>query len=332
MAMSIGVDYTAENWKTCLMENGQTLELCSFVDSTAALAYVEHICARYPEPTLALSSVLRTAPLNFMTNQQLNEEPQRYSNGLQGNVNNFLIAAKSINLSSYCVPGIKQLSTVPAHRKLNRLEMGSADQLCTVAMLLYRLCEREAAWSEMNFLYLEVQQNSMSILVIEDGQIVNGISEIRLHLRVDGDCSYSFGSNHHESTYRSDWLDPGDAFVDEVGHGHAREHAFWEGLAQELAGLMAIHHCEDIVVLGQHKETVIEWFDDMYQLYHFPYKESDRQGFEAAIGAAIIAEGLAHIGLAAEVVERLQIRSAISSDVNAPALPEMREPYPQLPR
>ena len=24
MAMSIGVDNTAENWKTCLMENGQT--------------------------------------------------------------------------------------------------------------------------------------------------------------------------------------------------------------------------------------------------------------------------------------------------------------------
>ena len=46
----------------------------------------------------------------------------------------------------------------------------------------------------------------------------------------------------------------------------------------------------------------------------------------------IIAEGLAHNGVAEEVVERLQIRRAISSAVNAPTRPQMPAPYPQLPR
>ena len=316
MPMSIGIDSTKADWKTCLMENGQTLELCSFVDFAAVLAYVEHLCALYPEPTITVSY------------------PDSSRNGIEP----FLTAVKTINLNSYCLPGIKQLPTVPAHRKLNRLQMGAADQLCTVAMLLYRLCERETAWSEMNFLCLQVEQDSLGILVVQDGQIVNGlsgtagVSEVRLHLHMDGDFSYSFGSDHHESIYRSDWLNPAEASKHELSNGHARQHAFWEGLAQELAGLMAIHHCEDIVVLGQQKETVIEWFDDLYQLYHFLYKDSDRQGFEAAIGAAILAEGLSHNGVAAEVVERLQIRSAISSAANVPALPQTPAPYPQQPR
>lgn len=338
MAMSIGVDYASENWKTCLMENGQTLELCSFVNVADVLAYVEHICARYPEPTLAFTSDLHTPLLNFTTHQQLGEAPRWPIHRSRNDINSFLLALKSINLSSYCLPNIKQLPTVPAHRKLNRLEIGTADQLCTIAMLLYRLCEREAAWSEMNFICLEVQPDSLSILVIENGQIVNGIggtigvSEMRLHLRLDGNFSYSYRPDHSESTYRSDWLNPEIAFENEVGNGHARQHALWEGLLQELAGLMAIHHYEDIVVLGQHKETAIEWFGDMYQLYHFPYNESDRPDFEGTTGAAIIAEGLAYPGLAAEVVERLQIRSAISSAVNAPILPQTRALYPQLPR
>ena len=314
MAISIGIDSTTQNWKTCLMENGAILELCSFADAAALLAYVEHICALYPEPTVAVPYSDRSL-IEALHN-----------------------ALKSINLNSYCLPQIKELPTIPAYRKLNRLQMGAAGQLCTVAMLIYRLFERETAWSEMNFLLLEVQQDSVSIQVVEDGQIVNGlsgmadVSEIRLHLRLDGNFSYSFGSDHRESTYRSDWLNPVDASKHELVNGHARKYAFWEGLAQELAGLMAIHHCEDIVVLGQRKEAVIEWFDDIYQLYHFPYKDSDRPGFEAATGAAIVAEGLAHNGLAAEVVERLQIRGAISSsDVNAPTRLQTPAQYQQLP-
>ena len=60
MTMSIGIDYKAGMWKTCFTENGQTIELCTFADSNATLAYIEDICAFYPEPIIALSSTLET--------------------------------------------------------------------------------------------------------------------------------------------------------------------------------------------------------------------------------------------------------------------------------
>ncbi len=60
MTMSIGIDYKAGAWKTCFTENGQTVELCTFADCDAILAYIEDICASYPEPIIALSSSLET--------------------------------------------------------------------------------------------------------------------------------------------------------------------------------------------------------------------------------------------------------------------------------
>ena len=90
------------------------------------------------------------------------------------------------------------------------------------------------------------------------------------------------------------------------------ERAVWEGLTQDMAGLMAIHHIEDIVVLGKYQDALSEYFADKYQVYLFPPNEADMVGREAALGAAIIAEGLYLPGLASEVVERLHIREAIA--------------------
>ena len=95
-----------------------------------------------------------------------------------------------------------------------------------------------------------------------------------------------------------------------------REQAFWEGLSEDVAGLMAVHHFEDIVVIDRRsttqdkldKSTVVDRLGDSYQLYLYPQRESEPEGFETAIGASLIAEGLFRPSLASEVVERLQIK------------------------
>jgi len=56
------------------------------------------------------------------------------------------------------------------------------------------------------------------------------------------------------------------------------------------------------------KDAFIERFADSYQVYLFPYSQPDYEGFEAASGAATIAEGLYGQNARAEIVERLQIR------------------------
>ena len=298
MVLNIGVDCSANEWKTCLMEHGRLLQLSSFTDAAAMLAYVQHICAHYPEPTIALSSDLNTyfAALHTLTEQQFYEMTLYRSDQSWGDkLKELFIAIGAMNLRSYCIPAVAYVDSIPAYRKLNRADMGTSGNLCALTTILSRMREREAAWSEMRFLYLEVGHVTKSIVVVEDGYIINGI-----------------GTQEH--MYRGNWLDEleSDALVEE---------AFWEGLTQDLAGLMAIHHFEDIVVREQsaaeedirRKDAVIERLGENYQLYTFPAYESEKEGYDIAIGAALIAEGLAYEGPAAEVVERLRLRSVVNN-------------------
>lgn len=283
MTMSIGIDYTTGSWKTCLTENGQTVELCTFAQSGETLAYIEDICALYPEPILALSSSLETAlcSLQTLVADHAASTPE------MGDLHTFLLAIGFLNTRNFHLPALKSLKSVPRYRKRKRKDMGDADKLCSVATLLYRMRQQEAVWPEMRFLYLEVGENARSIVVVKDGRIIDGIN-----------------------------VASEDVVEDEEEDEQEREQAFWEGLSEDVAGLMAVHHFEDIVVIDRRsslqekldKSTVVDRLGDTYQFYLFPRGESEPEGFEAAIGAALIAEGLFRPSLASEVVERLQIK------------------------
>ncbi len=223
-----------------------------------------------------------------------------------------LIAIGNMNLNSYNAPSVKYLPTVSLHRKLMRPHLGASNSLCATAALLYGLRKREAAWPEMRFLCVKVDQDTKSILVVEDGRIVNGISDMpggmgALMNGVPGYVNKSFPNEEDGREFKAQELEHRGEAKNVV---HASEQAFWEGLTQELAGLIAIHHLEDVVVTGENKAALIERFADSYQVYLFPYSELDVEGYESALGAAVIAEGLYSPGLTSEVVERLQVREA----------------------
>lgn len=279
MAFSIGVDCSATPWRICLWEQGKILQLHSFDDVSPALSYLEKICALYPEPTIVLpaGNSASLARLNTVTDQQCADLKSTFK------------VIQALSLDSYCLPAIKHLPSVPMHRKFKSMHMGRSSSLCTIATLIYRLCERQTAWSEMNFLCVELGNNSIHIVVVEEGRIVDGISQDQVT-----------GTPVTEDSIGS--------YINDGGNRLVTEEAFWEELARALAGLIAIHHLEDIIVIGPKKDAFGEKFAEIYQVYYFPEGEAGTDGYEITIGAAIIAEGLRNSGLAREVVERLQIR------------------------
>ncbi len=294
MALSIGIDSNVEKWKTCLIENGSALELHTFEGAEATFSYVEQICALYPEPTIGLSTQLNISfgPLNVLS------EPQLLQLVLEENLRNdnikreFTKLANALNLSSYSIPAVRNLLSIPHYRKINRGDMGGPQTLCSLVTLLYRMLQQEAAWSEMNFLYLELDTNAKSILVVKDGQIVDG-----MHVT----------TTLYNAPNRDTFLEQDEEII---------EQAFWEGLTQDLAGLLAIHHLEDIVLLDRTSpsdmkrgsQSIIDRLSDNYQFYLYPRHEADPEAFEVALGAALVAEGLYHSGLTAEIVSHLQIQ------------------------
>lgn len=295
MAVHIGVDRNEEGIYTCLMEEGQVLEVCTFTDISAALSYMNYLCALYPEPVIAISSDLNTffAPVHAIREQEwdamLSTDSLKTCQSFHEQTKEFLKAIGSASLHSYIIPGTAHVNSVPLYRRLIRAHMGTSSSLCAIATILYRMREQEATWSEMRFLYLEVGQQTKTIVVVEDGVVVNGVAT--------------------------------GVLQDMQARESVVEQAFWEGLTQDMAGLLAIHHIEDIVVREhsssvesiRRRETVIERLGEQYQLYQFPREDGERAVYDVAMGAAIIAGGLVGsgvMGIMAEVVERMGIRQA----------------------
>ncbi|HEX5386704.1 MAG TPA: DUF1464 family protein [Gemmatimonadales bacterium] len=74
------------------------------------------------------------------------------------------------------LPGVVHLDTVPAHRKLNRVDLGTADKVCAAALGIADQMQRElAAPDAASFILLELGGAFTAAVAVERGQIVDGI-------------------------------------------------------------------------------------------------------------------------------------------------------------
>lgn len=73
-------------------------------------------------------------------------------------------------------PGVVHLDTVPVHRKLNRIDMGTADKLCAAALGIHQECQRCGCSPEnVSFILLELGGAFTAGLAVEQGQVVDGV-------------------------------------------------------------------------------------------------------------------------------------------------------------
>ncbi len=83
---------------------------------------------------------------------------------------------KAQNIPGIIVPGVKHLPTVPRYRKINKVDMGTADKLCTSVTGIRDQSERfKVGPEETNFIMVEIGYGFTAVLAIENGQIIDGI-------------------------------------------------------------------------------------------------------------------------------------------------------------
>lgn len=72
-------------------------------------------------------------------------------------------------------PGVVHLSTVPAHRKVNRIDLGTADKVCAAAAAIEDQRQRlDIPHAETSFLLVEMGGAFTAVLSVEEGRIVGG--------------------------------------------------------------------------------------------------------------------------------------------------------------
>jgi predicted butyrate kinase (DUF1464 family) len=94
-------------------------------------------------------------------------------------------------------PGVIHLSTVPRHRKYNRIDLGTADKLCAAAYAIVDQSVRlEIALRDTSMMALELGGAFTAALAIADGRIVDGIGGssgplgVRAAGGLDGELAY----------------------------------------------------------------------------------------------------------------------------------------------
>ena len=98
-------------------------------------------------------------------------------------------------------PGVIHLASVPAHRKVNRIDMGTADKVCAAALAVHERAERRAcATRDVSLILLELGGAFTAAVAIEHGQIVDGAGGTsgalgaRAAGALDGEVAYLAGA------------------------------------------------------------------------------------------------------------------------------------------
>ena len=99
--------------------------------------------------------------------------------GETGGIGGLRVLARALAASGLPVvylPAVIHLDTVPAHRKLNRVDLGTADKLCAAALGIRDQGERRRRKPEqVSFILIELGGAFTAGVAVERGQVVDGI-------------------------------------------------------------------------------------------------------------------------------------------------------------
>jgi len=91
-------------------------------------------------------------------------------------IKNIILEMKQKKMPVYFIPGVIHLKTVPAYRKWNKFDMGTADKVCCVALGIKDQSKRlKISFNKTSFVHVEVGYGFTAVMAVEDGKIIDGI-------------------------------------------------------------------------------------------------------------------------------------------------------------
>lgn len=214
------------------------------------------------------------------------------------------------------LPGVVHLDTVPVHRKLNRVDLGTADKLCATALAMADQAARLGITvSRTSLLLLELGGAFTAAIAVEGGRIVDGLGGTSGPLgwrgsgALDGEVAFLAGTVGKDLLFRGGLE---SIVAAEPNLRSAALAALVEGAVKAVHALrVAAPSAREVVLSGRHAAELrpalserLAGSADVVLLAGFA--GAAKQG---AQGAALLADGLAG-GRHRDLVESLRLRQA----------------------
>ncbi len=248
--------------------------------------------------------------------------------GMRNSINRM----KKLGLPVIFIPAVIHLPTVPDYRKINKVDMGTADKLCCAALGIRDQAERESKnYNETTFIMLEMGYGYTAAVAVKDGKIVDGIGGSSGNIGflsmgcMDSELAYLLGG------FSKDLLFKGGVGTiagtpENLMENEDALNAYMEGAIKDVLSLSASVKPAQVLVSGRISrieglfEELRKRLDikQVRRLSGFPVKNVK----EAAQGAALIANGLSG-GKYAELVDGMKIREARGTSLDHILLPDI---------
>ncbi len=257
----------------------------------------------------------------------IKKEDKKSIMGLRASINQI----KQNKLPVFFIPGVIHLPTVPYYRKINKIDMGTADKLCCAALGIRDQALRyKKNYSETSFILLEMGFGYTAAVAVKDGKIADGIGGSSGNIGflslggMDAELAYLLGGFDKELIFRGG-VEMLAKKPEKLMENEDALNAYLEGAIKDILTLTASVKPQEILVSGR-ISRVKGIFNELKKRLDFPVRILE--GFpvknvkEAAQGAALTANGLAG-GRYSELIDIMQIREAKGTSLDYILLPEI---------
>jgi predicted butyrate kinase (DUF1464 family) len=235
--------------------------------------------------------------------------------GEPGGIGGLAALARSLAASGLPVvftPGVIHLPTVPEHRKVNRVDLGTADKVCAVALaMVEQMTRRGCVATDVSLILVELGGAFTAAMAIAGGCIVDGMGGTsgpigrRAAGALDGEVAFLAGTVSKAMLFSGGV----QSLPETVGHD-----AYVEGVAKAVAALtVSVPNPYEVVLSGRMALDDGIAIDAAKRLAAVaPVRRLAgfaRKAKHSAQGAALIADGLAG-GAHRALVEALALREA----------------------
>ncbi len=235
---------------------------------------------------------------------------------------------KQEGLPVFFTPGVIHLPTVPSYRKANKIDMGTADKVCCVALAIKDQSEYyDIPYSETSFILAEIGYAFSAVMAVDGGKIVDGIGGtsggpgfITLGC-MDSELAVRLGNFPGATLFSGgvkDASDKDDLTPEELAHNRNKYSSAWnmmlESILKSIAAMtVSVNQPREILLSGR-----LSRIPEIFQALNERFSESGgiravgrqaKTAKEAAEGAFILAEGLMN-GRYRQLVDTLEIKQA----------------------